>query len=69
MTLSIAGNNKAMREVDLSDVSRYCLPLSDLPVDTFLVKTVDLHEWTFHQDFSIELKVLSGHHVGVGHRH
>ncbi|GGX39252.1 type VI secretion system Vgr family protein [Saccharospirillum salsuginis] len=61
MTLSIAGINKAMREVGLADESQYCLTLSDLPDDTFLIETVDLHEWTFHQDFAIELKALLRH--------
>jgi len=52
---------RSQREVGLADESQYCLTLSDLPDDTFLVETVDLREWTFHQDFAIELKVLLRH--------
>ncbi len=58
MTLSIAGINKAMREVGLADESQYFLRLADIPEDACLVESVQLDHWTFHQDFSLRLKVL-----------
>ncbi len=61
MTLSIAGINKAMREVGLADACQYFLTLADLPDDTFLVESVELPQWTFHRDFTVELKVLLRH--------
>ena len=63
MTLSIAGINKAMREVGLADESQYFLKIADIPNDNCLVESVHLDGWTFHQDFSITVKVLLRHEL------
>lgn len=65
MTLSIAGINKAMREVGLADESQYFLTIADVPEDNCLVESVRLESWTFHQDFTIGVKVLLRHELPV----
>ncbi|GGX59508.1 type VI secretion system Vgr family protein [Saccharospirillum salsuginis] len=63
MTLSIAGINKAMREVGLADESQYFLKIANVPDDNCLVESVRLDGWTFHRDFSISVKVLLRHEL------
>ncbi|MEJ2044301.1 MAG: type VI secretion system tip protein TssI/VgrG [Reinekea sp.] len=58
MTTTYAPIIKAARQLFGADSSQYYFQISDLPANSFLVESVSLKQWGFHQDFKITLKVL-----------
>ena len=59
MTLSTAAIHHAARETLGTDTSQFFVKVADLPDDSFLVESVELQHWGFHQDFCLQLKVLA----------
>jgi type VI secretion system secreted protein VgrG len=58
MTRATTVINLAARNLLGTDTSQFFLQIADLPKSCFLVESVSLQNWGFHQDFTIELNVL-----------
>jgi hypothetical protein len=58
MTRATTAINLAARNLLGTDTSQFFLKIADLPKSCFLVESVSLQHWGFHQDFTIELNVL-----------
>ncbi|AJQ97920.1 type VI secretion system Vgr family protein [Gynuella sunshinyii] len=59
MTQSTAPIVHAARQILGADSSQFFLKVGDLSGDSFLVESVKLQHWRFHQDFTLKLKVLA----------